>query len=134
VKSNPLTVPVTAGFAEIVEKFIATRFNYLYVTEDDRFVGAISLHDIKNYLHAPELAEVVIAGDIVRESFPLVPEGANLIEALERFQQHDGERLPVVKGLNDRRLVGSIAKTDLILALAGSSRQPVALAGAPAGQ
>ena len=134
VKSNPLTVSSTARFAEIVEKFIATRFNYLYVTDADRFVGAISLHDIKNYLHAPELAAVVIAGDIMRESFPLVPEGATLIEALERFQEHDGERLPVVEGLSNRRLVGSIGKTDLILALAGSRNRPAAPTAAPAGQ
>jgi CIC family chloride channel protein len=134
VKANPLSVPITAHFAEIVEKFIATRFNYLYVTDGDRFVGAISLHDIKNYLHAPELAAVVIAGDIMRESFPLVSEGATLIEALDCFREHDGERLPVVKGLGNRRLVGSIGKTDLILALAGSGSRSAAPAGAPAGQ
>ena len=63
-----------------------------------------------------------------------MPEGATLIEALERFREHDGERLPVVKGPDDRRLVGSIAKTDLILALAGSGSRSVALAGTPAGQ
>jgi predicted transcriptional regulator len=35
---------------------------------------------------------------------------------------HDGERLPVVAG--DQRLIGSIAKTDVILALAGSTKRP----------
>ena len=96
MKPNPLTVSPTARFAEIGEKFIATRFNYLYVTEDERFVGAISLHDIKNYLNSPELAELVIAGDILREDFPIIRPDASLSEALERFARHQGERLPVV--------------------------------------
>jgi CIC family chloride channel protein len=124
LKPGPLTVSPTARFAEIGEKFIAARVNYLYVTEEGRFLGAISLHDIKNYLNTPELASLVIAKDIVREGFPTVRPGASLAEAMEHFLQHDGERLPVVTNLGDNRLIGSLSKTDVILALAGSSRSP----------
>jgi CIC family chloride channel protein len=121
MKPKPLTVAPTAGFAEIGEKFIATRFNYLYVTDRDRFLGAVSLHDIKNFLNTPELATVVIAKDILRESFPALPPEASLTEALERFSHHDGERLPVVSEANGQALIGSVSKTDVILALAGST-------------
>ena len=127
MKPNPLTISPTTGFSEIAEKFIATRFNYLYVTYDGSFLGAVSLHDIKNYLNTPELAKVVIAGDLLRDSFPLVRANASLIEALERFSHHDGERLPVVS--HDRHLVGSIAKTDVILALAGSTARSATTTG-----
>jgi CIC family chloride channel protein len=123
MKPDPLSVAPGAGFAQIGQTFIATRFNYLYVTENGRFAGAISLHDIKNYLNAPELAKVVIAGDILHFPFPVVPPEASLTEALERFTEHDGERLPVVTA--DQRLIGSIAKTDVILALAGSTKRPL---------
>ena len=99
VKTDPLTVPGTARFAEIAQKFIATRVNYLYVTDGGRFVGAISLHDIKNYLNAPELAELVIADDIVHHGFPVVRPEATLAEAMESFVHHDGERLPVVSNV-----------------------------------
>ncbi len=119
VKPNPLTVAPTAGFAEIGEKFVATRFNYLYVTERNHFLGAVSLHDIKSYLNAPELAALVIAGDILRDPFPVVPSNSTLTEALERFSKHDGERLPVVDNMRDNNLIGSLSKTDVILALAG---------------
>ena len=87
MKPNPLTVTPTARFAEIGEKFIATRFNYLYVTDHNRLVGAVSLHDIKNFLNAPELAALVIAGDILQDHFPVVRADATLTEALERFSQ-----------------------------------------------
>lgn len=122
MKENPLKISPNSPFAEIGEKFLSTRFNYLYVTDRDRFMGAVSLHDVKNYLNSPELAEVVIAGDILREDFPVVRPEATLSEALDRFVDHDGERLPVVSGDGGHRLVGSISKTDVILALAGSTR------------
>jgi CIC family chloride channel protein len=128
MKPNPLTVTPTARFAEIAQKFVANKFNYLYVTDGGRFIGAISLHDIKNYLNAPELAELVIAGDIVREDFPFIQPGATLNEALDRFARYVGERLPVVSNHGSKLLVGSLAKTDVILALAGSGRR-----GNPAG-
>ena len=120
MKPQPLTVSPTAGFAEIGQKFIATRFNYLYVTDRGRFLGAVSLHDIKNFLNTPELAKVVIAGDVLRDHFPVVSPDASLLEALERFSQHDGERLPVVSHADGQQLIGSVSKTDVILALAGS--------------
>ena len=132
LKPNPLSVSPTARFDEIGQKFIANRFNYLYVTEDGRFVGAISLHDIKNYLNTPELAELVIAGDIVRKDFPTIHPSASLIEALEHFARHTGERLPVVTNHGQDRLVGSLAKTDVILALAGSARLSGPAPAAPA--
>ena len=75
-----------------------------------------------NYLNAPALAAVVIAGDIIREGFPCVLPGASLTEALDRFSRHDGERLPVVNNTYEHRLLGSISKTDVILAFAGSDR------------
>ncbi len=131
MKPEPLTISPRAGFSEIGENFIATRFNYLYVTDHHRFVGAVSLHDVKNYLNTPELAKVVIAGDILHDSIPVVRPDASLTEALERFRQHDGERLPVVNNSATRRLIGTIAKTDVILALAGSTTRSATTVGSP---
>ena len=132
MKPNPLTISRTTGFSEIGEKFINSRVNYLYVTDHNQFVGAVSLHDIKSYLNTPDLAKVVIAGDLLGESFPVVRSSASLTEALERFSHHDGERLPVVS--HDRHLVGSIAKTDVILALAGTSARSAMAEGSAGSQ
>ena len=132
MKPKPLTVAPTAGFAEIGEKFITTRFNYLYVTDHGRFVGAISLHDIKNFLNTPELATVVIARDILHETFPALRPDASLTEALERFSHHDGERLPVISDPNGQALIGSVSKTDVILALAGSNTRSATIVPPPA--
>jgi len=132
MKPNPLTISPTTGFSEIGEKFIDSRFNHLYVTDNGRFLGAISLHDIKSYLNTPDLAKVVIAGDILHDSFPVVRASASLAQAMEGFSHHDGERLPVVS--HDRELVGSISKTDVILALAGSTARPATTTSSPASE
>ena len=84
-------------------------------------VGAISLHDIKSYLNEPELAELVIAGDILREDFPTIAPAGLARPGAQEFSRHDGERLPVTR--TGGRLVGSISKTDLILALAEQAGQ-----------
>jgi chloride channel protein, CIC family len=130
MKPNPLAIQPTARFAEIGEKFIASPVNYIYVTDNGRFLGAVSLHDIKRYLNSPHLAELVIAEDIVRDRFPTVRPEASLAEAMERFAHHDGERLPVVGNSGENRLLGSISKTDVILALAGSARSTASVRGA----
>lgn len=119
MKPNPSAVLETAPFREVGRDFINQRFNYLYVVDSaKRFKGAISLHDIKEYLNQPELAEVVIARDIMREEFPTIDPEISVRDALDRFSMHDGERLPVLAANDSSELLGSISKTDLLLALA----------------
>jgi len=125
MKLDPISVHTNAGFAEIAQKFLTNRFNYLYVTDDDRrFLGAVSLHDIKDFLKDPSIADLVIAHDLTRDQFPVITLKTPLSEALTTFGHHDGDRLPVVESVEQRRLVGSLSKTDLILALAAASQKP----------
>jgi CIC family chloride channel protein len=116
MKVNPPVVPPNARFAEIAQKFLGVRVNNLYVCEaDNRFLGAVSLHDIKPYLGDVDLAELVFARDILRDDFPHIGEEQSLAEALGLFLKHPVERLPVIA--EDGRLLGSVAKNDLLLAL-----------------
>jgi len=119
MKPRPLSVPETARFDEIANTFAANQNIYLYVTnKEGRLRGAISLHDIKTYLNEPGLATLVIAADFLRENFPFLTVDGKLTDALEGFSRHDGERLPVVDGVESRQLIGYISKTDLLLTLA----------------
>ncbi|MGB8356133.1 MAG: ClcB-like voltage-gated chloride channel protein [Chthoniobacteraceae bacterium] len=117
MKKNPVTVSENSRFSEIAHCFITHRFNYLYVVDaSQHFKGVISLHDIKGYLNDPELAEIVIARDIMQETFPTVAPYESLAETLTKFSKHDGERLPVTD--TDSQLFGTVSKTDVLLALA----------------
>jgi CIC family chloride channel protein len=127
MKRDPVSVSENARFSQIAECFITNRFNFLYVVDDEGcFKGVISLHDIKAYLSHPELAEIILARDIMREGFSTIAPEESLAAALEKFAHHDGERLPVVTSGDTRQLFGSISKTDLILALAESTRTSAA--------
>jgi len=95
--------------------------------DEGRFLGAVSLHDIKPYLGQLDLAELVIARDILREDFPKIGPDQSLSEALGAFLGLTAERLPVVAP-DTGRLLGSLSKSDLLLALV-EKRRPT-LAGA----
>jgi CBS domain-containing protein len=77
------------------------------------------LHDIKEFLDRPELARMLIAADLMNETFPRISPLQGMGEALEKFSEVRSERLPVVDNLSTLRLIGSISKTDIMLYLAG---------------
>ncbi|MCX6951664.1 MAG: ClcB-like voltage-gated chloride channel protein [Verrucomicrobia bacterium] len=125
MRTKPPVIAQTARFAEIARVFLSVRVNNLYVIDDaGRFLGVVSLHDIKPYLGEPDLAELVIARDILHEDFPRVAPDQPLVTALAGFLGIVAERLPVVAA--DGILQGSLSKGDLLLALVEKRKKPVA--------
>lgn len=123
MRADPPIVAPNAHFADIARMFLNVRVNNLYVVDDaGKFLGVVSLHDIKPYLGEPDLAELVIARDILREDFPHVAPDQLLTDALAGFLGIVAERLPVVE--RDGVLRGSLAKSDLLLALIEKQRKP----------
>jgi CIC family chloride channel protein len=118
VRPKPVTVVENASFADIVHVFVEHRHNFIYVVDsDNRFLGAVALHDLKAHMHDPALARLIIASELMDPNFPFLEQDATLGEALQRVMLHDGERLPIVDGHGGRMLVGTISKRDLLLAV-----------------
>ena len=67
----------------------------------------------------------MIARDILREDFPRIGPDQTLSDALGLFLGFTAERLPVVAP-DTGRLLGSLAKGDLLLALVEKRRKPAA--------
>jgi CIC family chloride channel protein len=123
MRTNPPTISPTAHFAAIARMFLNVRVANLYVVDEaGKFLGVVSLHDIKPYLGEPDLAELVIARDILREDFPRVAPHQPLTEALAGFLGIVAERLPVVEA--DGTLRGSLSKSDLLLAIVEKQKKP----------
>jgi CIC family chloride channel protein len=119
MKKDPLSVKETAGFEQIAAALASHTFKHLYVVDAaGRFIGAIALQDLKPFLQDKDLSQVVIALDLVHDDIPVLTGDASLKESLDIFSRHDGERLPVIDNLRDRRLIGSLAKTDVLLTFA----------------
>ncbi len=126
MKGDPPAVATTARFANIARMFLTVRVNNIYVTgPEGRFVGAVSLHDIKPYLGDADLAGLVIASDIMRDDFPRIGPEQSLSEALGAFLGHSFERLPVIEPTSSR-LLGSLSKSDLLLALVEKTKTKAA--------
>ena len=119
MKKDPVCVMETSGFGQIAGVLASHTFKHLYVVDaDGRFLGAIALQDLKPFLQDKDLPQVVIALDLMHDDISVLTSDASLKESLEVFARHDGERLPVIDNPHDRRLVGSLAKTDVLLTLA----------------
>ena len=131
MKKDPPVLLEAARFSDIAHGFLTNRFDLLYVVDGEhRFKGVVSLHDVKNYLNDSGLLDVVIARDILHEDFPTLTPGTPLSDALASFGHLAAERIPVVTERNTGKLLGSISKSDLILALTEAPKAEAA-SGAP---
>jgi len=127
MRADPPTVARDASFGDVGRLFLANRVNNLYVTDaDGRYVGVVSLHDIKRFLQQPELADVVLVNDILRDDFQTIRADQPLSDGLKCFRAVAAERIPVLDA--GGKLLGSLSKTDVLLALA--EKAPVAAAAA----
>jgi CIC family chloride channel protein len=119
MKKDPLSVRETARFGAVASALAAHTFKHLYVVDGGgKFLGSVALQDLKPFLLDQDLPQVVIALDLMHDDIPVLTGDASLKESLDVFARHDGERLPVIDNLQDRRLIGSLAKTDVLLTLA----------------
>ncbi len=123
IRRDPFTLPRTATFAELEKSFLQQRYQHLYIVGPAmEFLGVVSVNDLKKFFDQPEVANRMIAGDIMNVNFPRISLAQGMADALERFSEVTSERLPVVDSLASPRLIGSISKTDIILHLAGKAR------------
>ncbi len=108
------SVKERAPFTTVVHYFLSTPRNRLYVVDEERrFVGAISLHAIKDVIASGHALEVVIAADLV-EPFEAVTPDVSLADAMDTFWRQHADRLPVLQDADSRTLVAWISQRDLI--------------------
>src|SRR6202023_292275 len=104
IRTDPITLPEQASFAEVARTFLQFQFQHIYVVDSSRrFLGAISLHDVKAFLDRPELETVVIASDIMDENFPRISPLHSMADALKKFSEPRWERSPVAEILTSQR-------------------------------
>jgi chloride channel protein, CIC family len=116
VRTDSPSVHPGETLKHVEEVFVKWRRPHVYVLDaHDRFIGAIAVHDLAPLLKAGHDGEAAWPMSLLRADFPRVQDTTPLWQVLETFAKHPGERLPVLE--NDGRLLGYIAKTDLMLML-----------------
>jgi len=119
IKPPPATVLESTPFAEIARRFAGQPYRHLFVVSiEDHLRGVIALQDVEKHLQRQEPNNWVTAAGLMRTEIEMVTPETSLGEALEAFRRYDGERLPVVRDLRDRALLGYVSKTDVLLTMA----------------
>lgn len=113
VRGDDDTLTPSDPYARVVDRFLATRRQRLFVVDSGRLLGAVSLHDIKHALESPERLTAVLAHDLMVPVDQFLDREERLHRAAEVFAHSDFERLPVVDGSIDR-FAGLLAKRDLL--------------------
>jgi chloride channel protein, CIC family len=117
IRSNPLTVRADTPMGEVVDRFTESRTTAIYVLDaGGRLRGAIDLRDAFQVAGEPHLRESLVALDLVRD-VPRVTKRTPLDEVMRRFSQLELAQLPVVDEKEPDRLVGSVARRDVVQAL-----------------
>ena len=106
----------SANVQQMSALFLAHPVKYLYVVDaNNRYLGVVALRsltaDIERRHGAPSQR---VARDLVCEEIVPITQDMNLGEALQRFIEHQGERLPVVRSMQDPELLGTVHKTTLL--------------------
>jgi len=110
---DPDTLRPGTRYSDLVEKFLTTRRQRLFVVDgDQKLLGAVSLHDIKHALENPQGLTAVVAHDLMIPAGDVIQQGERLHRATEIFAKSDFERLPVVDDAG--KLLGVLAKRDLL--------------------
>jgi chloride channel protein, CIC family len=108
----------TAKFREVADRFLTTTFNFLpVIDENDRFIGVIALHDLKEHLGAEFDFDNIIAYDLMRPPPDCVTPTQRLQDVLPVLLKSELRNVPVVNHPGDRRLVGSLQRSEALALL-----------------
>ncbi len=113
VREDFETLLPTATYAEVVDRFLGTKRNRIFVVDAARnLLGFVSMHDIKHSLRASDSLSVVLAHDLMAPVTTTLGISDRLHRAAEDFARSDFERLPVLAA--DGTFAGVVAKRDLL--------------------
>ncbi len=109
------SVRVDTRFGEILDSFLDQHENQYYVLDsEDRLVGVIDIHSMKGVLAEQGLRWVVMAADLMQPVRYVLARRENLEEAIALLTSSEEESLPVVDSHQEKKLVGTISRGDIL--------------------
>lgn len=109
MRSDPKIVSAAMPLREVREKYPLGSAQWIFVTQDDKFVGSIDLATIHDIKYAED-ADAITARDVVKISDGYLLPTDNVRTALARFDERQIETLPVLRSTADRHIVGYLTE------------------------
>lgn len=108
-------VSATAPFHLLADRFLTSAYNFIpVIDETQRLIGVVALHDLKEFLHTGHEMTGVIAYDIMRPPPPCLTPGEKLVDAFPVLLQSELRNVPVVNNRIERKLIGSVARSEAL--------------------
>ena len=105
----------TVSLREIADRFLANTNNFLPVVDgQQRLLGVVALQDLKEFLQDNQNLAGVIALDLMRPPPPCLTPGQRLVDVLPVVLASELRNIPVVSTQEERRLVGSLSRTQAL--------------------
>jgi len=117
LRTDAEVLPANAPLAKILDRFLNTRRDALYVVGDGgRYVGVARIHDVKAVFDAAPEGGTIIAMDV---AVPVrsIAEDESIGAALARFDDTELDEVPVVASSADPRFVGTLSRRDILAML-----------------
>lgn len=114
-------------FREIADRFLSLTNNFLPVVDgNQRLIGMVALHDLKEYLNAGQELSGVIAYDVMRPPPACLTPNQKLTDVLPILLASEVRNVPVVNNLSEFRLLGTVGRAEALglLSEAISVRSP----------
>ncbi|HEX7862066.1 MAG TPA: ClcB-like voltage-gated chloride channel protein [Verrucomicrobiae bacterium] len=103
------------GFQTLAERFLTSTNNFIPVIDgDQKLVGMVALHDMKEYLHTGHEMNGVIAYDLMREAPATLTPNQKLVEAFPVLLQSELRNVPVVNNRIENKLIGSVSRAEAL--------------------
>ncbi|PNU20367.1 hypothetical protein C2E25_07325 [Geothermobacter hydrogeniphilus] len=118
MRQNVETLHNDTGYHELLRLIAHSRYDrFPVVDQRDRFIGMVNYTEIRSLLFEPDLASLVVAGDLVTSVQHAVFPQQSLREVLDLFQQQrDVSFFPVVDPDEPTRLLGILSQNDVLSA------------------
>ena len=102
-------------FREIADRFLTLPNNFLPVVDgDQRLIGMVALHDLKEYLNAGQELSGVIAYDVMRPPPACLTPNQKLTDVLPILLASEVRNVPVVNNLSEFRLLGTVGRAEAL--------------------
>ena len=100
-------------FRELLGVILNAKYGDIFVIDkNNRFLGLITLKNVRHALMDNDLADLLIANDLIMD-VPVISRKEPLSSAIEKIQQYDIENIPVVNPENNNELVGIITRKEM---------------------
>ncbi|VVD88207.1 voltage-gated ClC-type chloride channel ClcB [Pandoraea communis] len=115
IRPAETVLTLDATFDDISKVFLEYPVKYVYIVDAvGTYLGVVALQDIASAMHKGNDMTGRTARHVLREEFlQVITPDMSLTDALQRFMQHQGERLPAVDE-DTRQLLGVVHKSTLL--------------------